>query len=315
MADPGGLQIVNLRDLNPAALEPLLAEETAEWATELDWDHSQAANLVRRLSAAGRLGGVALIDGSEAAGYGYVGLEGNKGLVADVYLRPRWRAGDAESTLLRAVFDFLAGVPVVTRIEAQLMLVESASARNLERERNVKIFDRTLMNLDSSTALPAATATRYQIEPWRDDWISGAAEIIQAAYAGEVDAQIHDRYATVDGAERFVHELVQFPGASFHSPASCMAFDPATGSAAGLSLTSFVAPHVGHIAEICIVPQARHSGLGHELLRRSLEALRATGAERISLAVTVSNEPALRLYRRFGFREIRRFHAYIRERA
>lgn len=314
MADPTGLQIINLRDLNPVALEPLLAEQTAEWAAELDWDHSQAENLIRSLSGARRLAGLGLLDQNEAAGYGYVGLEGNKGLIADVYVRPRWRAG-AEATLLRAVFDFLTAMPAVTRIEGQLMMVADASAKALERGRPVKIFERVLMQLDSASALPAAIATRYRIEPWRDDRIAPAAEIIEAAYGGQVDAQIHDRYSTVAGAEVFLRELVQFPGASFRPSASYVAFDPATGSAAGLSLASFVAAGVGHIAEICVSPHARGSGLGRDLLRRSIEALCAAGAKRVSLAVTVSNEPALRLYRRFGFRERRSFHAYVWKRA
>ena len=93
-----------------------------------------------------------------------------------------------------------------------------------------------------------------------------------------------------------------------------MAFDMATGLAAGMSLSSFVADDVGHIAEICVAPDARGAGLGYELLGQSIAMLRGAGAQRVSLTVTASNEEAVRLYTRCGFREARRFYAYVWER-
>jgi ribosomal protein S18 acetylase RimI-like enzyme len=42
-------------------------------------------------------------------------------------------------------------------------------------------------------------------------------------------------------------------------------------------------------------------------------ALRASGARRISLTVTAANAEAVKLYQRFGFREVRRFFAYVWE--
>jgi ribosomal protein S18 acetylase RimI-like enzyme len=87
----------------------------------------------------------------------------------------------------------------------------------------------------------------------------------------------------------------------------------ATGRAAGISLGSFVADEVGHIAELCVMPDARGAGLGYELLRRSAAALRSAGAKRISLTVTAANKGAVGLYTNCGFREVRRFHAYVWE--
>jgi ribosomal protein S18 acetylase RimI-like enzyme len=43
--------------------------------------------------------------------------------------------------------------------------------------------------------------------------------------------------------------------------------------------------------------------------------LRGAGAERVSLTVTASNEEAVRLYTSCGFREARRFYAYVWERS
>ncbi len=62
------------------------------------------------------------------------------------------------------------------------------------------------------------------------------------------------------------------------------------------------------------MPGARGGGLGYELLRQSAATLRSAGAKRLSLTVTAANRAAVRLYTRCGFREVRRFYAYVWER-
>src|SRR5208337_2383148 len=148
------LRAVELRHLKAHDLEPLLREETIEWDRKLDWDFSKSAELVRRLADAGELGGVALLDRGEVAGYGYCGLAGHKGQIWDVYVRPGWRKGDAEAVLFRLLADALLEAPGVRRIESQLMLLDAASANALELEPGVRVFERLLMKLDTNTPLP-----------------------------------------------------------------------------------------------------------------------------------------------------------------
>ena len=54
-------------------------------------------------------------------------------------------------------------------------------------------------------------------------------------------------------------------------------------------------------------------GLGYELLREAVNALRMHGARRISLTVTSANAEAIKLYQRCGFRDARRFLSYVWE--
>ena len=60
-------------------------------------------------------------------------------------------------------------------------------------------------------------------------------------------------------------------------------------------------------------PEAKGVGVGYELLRLSIAGLRQRGAKRVSLTVTATNEGAVRLYLKCGFREVRRFYAYVWE--
>jgi ribosomal protein S18 acetylase RimI-like enzyme len=321
------LRLVDLRQLGPLDLDPLLIDETIEWELALDWDFAKSADLVRKSFGARRLSGRAVLDRDEVAGYGYAGLEGDKGVIGDLYVRPAWRSGDVEEALLRSLFDALAGTAGVRRIESQLMLVEPASAKSLQTKHPVELFERFLMTLDANQPLPpregssqgstqGSTQRKFRLEPLEDCHHAAAATVISTAYGGHVDSQINERYRTAARANRFMHELVHFPGcAAFYGSASFIAFDAATGLAAGISLSNFVAGDVAHIAELCVTPHARRAGLGYELLRKSTEVLRNAGAKRISLTVTAANEEAVRLYRRCGFREMRRFYAYVWERS
>ncbi|HTC34724.1 MAG TPA: N-acetyltransferase [Bryobacteraceae bacterium] len=308
---------VELRHLNGRDLEPLLCEEAGEWERKLDWDFSKSAALVRRLANARELGGVALVDQGEVAGYAYCGLVDQKGQIWDVYVRPNWRKTNAEEVLFRVLLDALMAAPGVRRIESQLMLMHAALANSLKLEPGMRVFERILMKLDTNAPVPpaeASTSARFHLEPWDDRHHDAAAAVLTLAHAGHIDAEMSDQYRTFAGASRFLRDLVQFPGcATFCRPASFVAFDEATGKAAGISLVSFVGSRVAHVAELCVAPECRGAGLGNKLLRQSAAALADAGAERISITVTATNESALRLYTRFGFGESRRFYAYAWE--
>jgi ribosomal protein S18 acetylase RimI-like enzyme len=312
-----GPQIVDLRDIVGHELDPLLLEETVEWRRDLDWDFGRSADLVRQFADMRALMGYALVDRGEVAGYGYSVLEEQKGLIGDLYVRPLWRNGANEVRLFRAILDGLIAVPGVRRIESQLMLVDPAVGRGLQRERFVRVQERMLMKLDTTSPphLPAGAALRqFHIEPWADHHHELAAGVISLSYGEHIDSQINDQYRTVAGARRFIYNIVQFPGCgTFFRQGSFVAFDPGTGWLAGIVLVSFVGDDVGHITQLCVTPQAKGRGLGYELLREAINALRIHGARRISLTVTNANTDAIRLYVRCGFQDVRRFFAYVWE--
>lgn len=312
-----GPELVDAQRLNSRDLKTLLAEEAAEWARELDWDFSGSADLIRKFADQKSLSGVALRHRGEIAGFGYAIVEDHKGVVGDVYVREAWRGADYEVLLFRTLIDSLAATPGVRRIESQLMLMEARVPESLGRERFVRLFERVLLRLDAGRFLPAARKLppfRFQIEVWGERHFESASTVISLAYIGHIDAQINDQYQTFAGSRRFLHNVVENPGCGvFCRRASFVAMDRMTGWAAGVVLSSFVAPEVGHITQLCVTPAAQGTGLGYDLLRRAVDALRRAGAKRISLTVTTANAEALRLYEQSGFVEVRRFHASVSE--
>jgi ribosomal-protein-alanine N-acetyltransferase len=60
-------------------------------------------------------------------------------------------------------------------------------------------------------------------------------------------------------------------------------------------------PPVGHILNIAVDPAYRRKGLGKRLLEYALDYCRQLGAERVELEVRTGNDPAIALYRKYGF--------------
>src|SRR3954463_8973974 len=146
--------LIDLREIGPDDLEPLLRDETEEWRRELDWDFKGNASLVRKFAGLRALGGSALMDGSDVAGYGYTVVEDHKALIGDLYVRPCWRDGGTEGRLFRALLDEMMHMSQVRRVDTQLMLANPETGRLLQRERFARLFERMLMTRDLPEPLP-----------------------------------------------------------------------------------------------------------------------------------------------------------------
>ena len=308
-------QIVDLREVRLDQIDPLLEEEIETWERSLDWDFRKSADLVRRFVDLRALNGCGLLDGGALTGYGYYVLEEQKGLIGDIYLRRSTRNPEDESRLLAAILDQMMTSPQIGRIEAQLMMVDGIPAATLPGARFARAFLRNFMVLDLTRGPLPQGRVRYRvyIEKWMEHLQDQAAALIASAYTGHIDSNINDQYRSAPGARRFLYNIVQYPGCgTFFRSGSLVAFD-VDGHLCGLCLASLVAQDVGHITQICVAPWVRGTGVGYELLRLSLAALREDGCRKVSLTVTASNHDAIRLYERVGFFTRRQFSAYVWE--
>jgi len=68
----------------------------------------------------------------------------------------------------------------------------------------------------------------------------------------------------------------------------------------------------GEILNLGVAPARRRQGIGAELVRVMMDALRARGARAVYLEVRDSNTAARALYERLGFREVGRRSRYYR---
>jgi ribosomal protein S18 acetylase RimI-like enzyme len=310
-----GVELVDLRRLTAADLDPLLREETEEWKSELDWDFTRSADLVRKFTDLRALNGAALVSRHGIVGYAYSVLEDHKGLIGDLYISKGHRTPDGEYRLLSQVLEELAATPFIRRVESQLILFDWRN-RRLPRQGQMQLFERDFLeiDLDLLDKLPPAPQAGISIEPWAQHYQEAAAHLIASAYIGHVDSLINDQYRSVAGARKFLYNIVQYPGCgNFLASASLAAFERETGWMCGLCLAGEVGTQVGHVTQVCLARDARGKKLGYEMLRQSLLLMRLNGYKRASLTVSSENTRALNMYLRLGFSRFRRFPAFVWE--
>ena len=81
----------------------------------------------------------------------------------------------------------------------------------------------------------------------------------------------------------------------------------------GLLLCSRVSAGVGHVTQLCVLPEFQRQGVGEKLLELCAASLQATGCTSVTLTVTEQNASAVSLYRQLGYHVQHRFDAMLWE--
>ena len=313
------MEILDLRHFSAVDLRPLLDDETQLWSRHLSWDYSGSAEMILRYIDAKILPGYAAVDRGRVFGYSFFVYEGSKGVIGDLYVTNGSRLPDSrqvELKLLTHVIETLQQSPGIHRVEAQLLAHEAnAVARPfLEQgfQRHPRLF--MVLALEKAAAETPATHPEVEIRRWTDADYQPSAAVITAAYRGHVDAQINDQYHTLTGSLRFLNNIVRFPGCGvFDAESSFVALDRKAKNLIGLILCSRVRNDVGHVTQVCVLPEYRSRGIGESLMAATMANLRKRGFSMLSLTVTEANARAVALYRRLDFETKKIFDAFVWE--
>jgi ribosomal protein S18 acetylase RimI-like enzyme len=313
------LEILDLRHFSAVDLRSLLEDETHVWARLLSWDYSGSAEMILRYVDAKILPGYAAVDRGRVFGYSFFVYEGSKGVIGDLYVANGTRLPEArqvEIRLLTHVIETLQQSPGIHRVEAQLLAHEAnvVSRPFLETgfQRHPRLF--MVLPLGKTTPLNPGIHPDIEIRSWAEGDYQPSAAVITASYRGHVDAQINDQYHTLSGSLRFLNNIVRFPGCGvFDGESSFVALDRKTKSMIGLILCSRVRHDVGHVTQVCVLPEYRGRKIGESLIAATDGNLRKRKFSALSLTVTEANSKAVALYRRLNFDSKRIFDAFVWE--
>lgn len=312
------MEILDLRHFSSADLRPLLEDEIRVWANLLCWDYSGSAEMILRYMDAKFLPGYAAVSRGQVFGYSFFVYENSKGVIGDLFVREGENGADREQVeqrLLTHVIETLQQSPGVHRIEAQLLAHETGSAARPFHDQGFSRHTRLFMNLplaDARHEKPEFSA--IEIRRWTEQDYQLAASVIMAAYRNHVDSEINDQYRTLSGSLRFLNNIVRFPGCgSFDPESSFVAVEKSTRALVGVILCSRVRHDVGHVTQICVLPEYRMHGLGKALLACTMANLRQRKFSALSLTVTEGNTRAVELYKNLGFATKRLFDAFVWE--
>jgi ribosomal protein S18 acetylase RimI-like enzyme len=315
------MEILDLRHFTSAELRGLLERESELWARTLSWDYRASAEMILRYLDAKILPGYAAVDAGEVHGYAFFVYEGAKGVIGDLFVDGSFgaeRQRATEQKLLTHVIETLKNSPGIHRIEAQLLAHETGGVSQPFTREGFSRHARLFMSLPLSG--PVASQARavelpgIELRRWSEDDYQNVAGLITAAYRSHVDSEINDQYRTISGSLRFLNNIVRFPGCgTFDAEASLIAVDQATGASVGAILCSRVKDDVGHVTQVCVLPEHRGHGIGEGLIAASAAELRRRRFAALSLTVTEGNKRAVELYRRMGFSVKRVFDAFVWE--
>jgi ribosomal protein S18 acetylase RimI-like enzyme len=313
------LEILDLRHFSSLDLRPLLEDETQLWSRLLSWDYSGSAEMILRYVDAKILPGYAAVDRGRVFGYSFFVYEGSKGVIGDLYVTNGNRLPDSrevELKLLTHVIETLQQSPGIHRVEAQLLAHDANAVSRPFLDTGFQRHPRLFMTLDLGKAAAEKVLAHPEVEirPWTDGDYQPSAAVITAAYRNHVDAQINDQYHTLSGSLRFLNNVVRFPGCGvFDADSSFVAWDRRAKSLIGLILCSRVRTDVGHVTQVCILPEYRSRGIGESLMAATESNLRKRNFALLSLTVTEANARAVGLYRRLHFDLKKVFDAFVWE--
>jgi ribosomal protein S18 acetylase RimI-like enzyme len=313
------LEVLDLRHFSAAQLQPLLMEEADRWQRRLFWDYSGSTSVLLKYLDSRVLPGFVALRRGKVAGYAFAVFEAAKAVLGDVYA---FGEGEGLSnpvceTLLVHLLEMLQSAPGVDRIESQLLMFPTGALGEPFASRSFLPHPRLFMvaNLTTPNRAPqAATSlpTGIALEPWQPALYEPAAELIHLSYVGHVDSGINDQYRSIHGAQRFLHNIVRFPGCGiFDAESSWVLRNTRSRELLAMVLCSRVRQDSAHITQLCVSPALRGLGLGPALLHHCILGLGASGVNSLSLTVTESNDGARRLYEQYGFRVAHRFDAMV----
>src|SRR6516165_899054 len=319
-----GVEILDLRHFNSHHLRPLLERESRLWAHMMSWDYRASADMILRYIDSKILPGYAAVQHGKVGGYAFFVYEGSKGVIGDLYADGSIHLdGDTVERLLsRHVIETLQRSPGVQRIEAQLLPHESGVLDDPFLREGFEKYPRLFMVLPlnkedepGNFLQPrVAAAAGIEFRRWTDQDFHAVAGVITTSYRGHIDSEVNDQYRSLNGSLRFLNNIVRFPGCGiFDAGASFVAVHKPTRTIAGLLLCSRVREDVGHVTQVCVLPELRGKLVGEALIALCTRELRNRKFSALSLTVTEANRKAVDLYRRRGFSTRRRFDAFVWE--
>lgn len=314
------VEILDLRHFASADLRPLLDEEVGAWGNLLCWDYRSSADMILRYVDAKILPGYAAVERGNIVGYSFFVYEGSKGVVGDLFVSPRRPDGRLiEAQIAQHVIETLQQSPGIHRVEAQLLthlaggLSAVFSAAGFQRYRRL-FLALQLQQHDPNVLPPISLPPDIQIRHWLEQDYQPAASIITASYRAHIDSEINDQYRTHAGSIRFLNNIVRFPGCGVFDPESSFsAIHRPTNTLIGLILCSRVRHDVGHVTQVCLLPDHRGHSIGENLIVCTANALRHKNCSLLTLTVTEANRRAVDLYKRLGFAETSIFDAFVWE--
>jgi ribosomal protein S18 acetylase RimI-like enzyme len=173
----------------------------------------------------------------------------------------------------------------------------------------ISYFKRYKMEADLHSLPPPRVPAGCHWIAWHDGLLEAHADTLFACFQQEIDATVFPSLGDRTGCLTLMTEIVRKPG--FHPEATWLLANDRgpVGTIQGIRERG----GLGAIQNVGIVAPLRGQGLGEALVLQALHGFRRAGVHRAVLEVTAQNGPAIRLYRRLGFRRAKTIYKAVQD--
>lgn len=169
----------------------------------------------------------------------------------------------------------------------------------LSEQRRITYFKRFRMEIGLYDPPPVPVLPPgYALVPWNDALLEAHAEALHYSFLDQIDTQVFPSLGSRGGCSSLMAEIRHkhgfLPEATWlltHGDLNC-------GTIQGIRERS----GLGAVQNLGILDAHRRHGLGSALLLQALHGFRRAGMGRVFLEVTATNDAAVRMYWRLGFR-------------
>jgi len=148
---------------------------------------------------------------------------------------------------------------------------------------------------------PSRLPVEFTWQPWHDNVLDLHANVLYHSFQDEADALVFPNFSHLGGCRETIRIIRHQTGFIPQATWLVVGPDGVVGTVQGISTGG----RFGAIQNIGVLPAYRGQGLGEALLLKALLGFQAVGLKRVYLEVTALNDPAVRLYRKHGFRNSR----------
>ncbi len=154
----------------------------------------------------------------------------------------------------------------------------------------------------------------YRLIAWNEALLDAHARTKYRAFCDEIDSVVFPCLGDLQGCRRLMREIRRKPG--FLPDATWLiARVVAPGQHAWCGTIQGVVDKcgIGMIQNVGVVPGHRGVGLGSLLVLQAMAGFGRAGVRKASLEVTAENAPAMKLYRRLGFRRAKTVYKVVED--
>lgn len=241
-----------------------------------------------------------------------------------IHITEEFRNEDIELELLEAFLKEINETPGWDVI-SYAMLGGQAKIVNKLSHLGFKLVGQAIVRFSLTDTIAPQVVTKlilpelpegYSIETWKPEYQEGASKVIYESFHTAPDAKFDPRFRTLEGCQLVVKMLVESIIGDFLPECTSVLINNA--EPVGICFGNLTTPTIGNVPLIGLMPSAQGKGLSVQLLKNTIKNFikgvidAKLNCLEINATVETDNFPALKMYRKVGFREDYNYpHAYI----